>query len=163
MTSPPTRRRRDDSIRLTLASELGQPIDGAWWPQTSSVAHELPGLIEALEPVLGQIVDVGVNWSALAGTPDLDKMNWRVGSVIADKDTSHHRVITVTGNQSRVRLLVVPCRTSTALAVMLLRQAARLPIMSIHRDTDAYRLADGIVRAARAENPPTTASAASSS
>lgn len=158
MPSATNRRRKDDSIRLTLAAELGQPLDGAWWPHTSSVARELPELIEALEPAVGQVVDISVNWSALAGTPDLDKMNWRVGPVVADKSTSHHRVMTVTGSRSRVRLLIVPCRTSTALAVMVLRQAARLPIMPIHLDTDACRLADGIVRAARAENQPATGS-----
>ncbi len=161
MATATIRHRRDDSVRLTLASELGQPLDGAWWPHTSSVARELPDLIDALKSVLGEIVDISVNWSALAGTPDLDKMDWRIGAVTADKDTCQHRVMTLTGDRSRVRLLVVPCRTSTALAVMLLRQAARLPIMSIHQETDAFRLAESIVRAAWAENSPARSSATS--
>ena len=57
------RRQLSGRTRLTLVSELGGALDGAWWPYTSSVAKELPELIEALERPLGQIVDIGVNWS----------------------------------------------------------------------------------------------------
>ena len=54
------------------------------------------------------------------------------------------------GSQARANLLVVPCRTTTALAVMVLRQAAGLPILSSHLDTPAYRAANDIVSAAQA-------------
>ena len=43
------RRQLSGRTRLTLVSELGGALDGAWWPYTSSVAKELPELIEALE------------------------------------------------------------------------------------------------------------------
>ncbi|MDT5018263.1 MAG: hypothetical protein QOD39_4423, partial [Mycobacterium sp.] len=43
------------------------------------------------------------------------------------------------------------CRTTTALAVMVLRQAASLPIIFSHMSTPAYRAAEDIVRAARDE------------
>ena len=40
-------------------------------PYTASVAHELPGLIEALHGALGEIVDISINWSATEGPLEL--------------------------------------------------------------------------------------------
>lgn len=157
MTGAVNSRRLDNPIRLTLASELGDALDGAWWPHSSSVARELPHLIDVLEKPLGQVEDIDVNWSALASMPNLDSLSWRGNSVVSLRETRHQRVMTFTGRRARARLLVVPWRTSTALAVMLLRRAARLPILSTHLDTDAFRTADGIVRAACNQNQPTAA------
>ena len=50
-------RRLARPVRLALAQRLGADIDGAWWPYTASVGHELPGLIEAMRGPLGEIVD----------------------------------------------------------------------------------------------------------
>ncbi len=149
-------------IRLTLVSELGGALDGAWWPYTSSVAKELPELIEALERPLGQIVDIGVNWSPLEGVPDLDSLNYRGNAAVRSRTTRPQRVMTVTGSRACARLLVVPCRTSTALAVMLLRRAAGLAVFSVHQETDAFRAAEDIVCAARAEHPMFARSASGS-
>ena len=162
MNSALNRRRVASPIRLTLASELGGALDGAWWPYTFSVAHELPELIEALERPLGQIVDIGVNWSPLEGVPDLDSLHYRGNAAIPGREARQQRVMTLTGIRARARLLVVPCGTTTALAVMLLRRAAALPILSMHLDTEAFRTADDIVRAARAEQPMSAASATGS-
>ncbi len=146
------RRRVASRTRVTLASILGDDdLDGAWWPHTASVARELPELIDALGERLGQIIDIGVNWSAFDGVLDLDSLTRRGIDAVPGWKTRHQRVMTVTGSRARANLLVVPCRTTTALAVMVLRQAAALPIMRSHLDTPAYRAADDIVRAARAE------------
>ncbi len=145
------RRRVASPIRLSLASVLGADLDGAWWPHTASVARELPDLIDALREPLGQVIDIAVNWSSLEGVPDLDSLNRRGIDVIPGRQARHQRVMTVTGSRARANLLVVPSRTTTALAVMLLRRAATLPILPMHLDTPACRTADDIVRAARAE------------
>jgi hypothetical protein len=140
--------------RITLVAELGSgALDGGWWPYTPAIAKELPELIEALEKPLGAIVDIGVNWSPLEGVPDLDSLHHRGNAAVRSRNTRPQRVMTVTGSRACARLLVVPYQTSTALAVMLLRRAAGLPILSIHQDTDAFRTADDIVCAARTENP----------
>ena len=156
------RRQPSGQIRLTLVSELGGALDGGWWPYTSSVAKELPELIEALERPLGEIIDIGVNWSPLEGVPDLDSLNYRGNAAVRSRNTRPQRVITVTGSRACARLLVVPCQTSTALAVMLLRRAAGLAVFSVHRDTDAFRTAEDIVLAARAEHPMFARSASGS-
>jgi Family of unknown function (DUF5994) len=146
------RRRLASPTRLTLASVLGHDdLDGAWWPHTTSIARELPELINALDDRLGQIIDIGVNWSAFDGALDLDSLTRHGVDLIPGSKVRHQRVMTVTGSDARANLLVVPSRTTTALAVMVLRQAADLPILSSHLGTPAYRAADHIVRAARAE------------
>jgi hypothetical protein len=146
------RRRLASPTRVTLASVLGDDgLDGAWWPHTSSVARELPELLDALSDRLGQIVEVGVNWSAFDGVLDLDSLTRRGIDALPGWKARPQRVMTVTGSLAQANLLVVPCRTSTALAVMVMRQAAGLGILPSHQNTAAYRAAYDIVDAARAE------------
>ena len=129
-------------VRLTLAARLGSEIDGAWWPRTGLISRELPELISVLDVRLGQILDINVNWSSLQCPPDLNCLGWRA---------LHQRVMTVGGRNARANLLIVPHRTGVALAVMVLRQAAGLPIAPAHRDSRAFQTADRIVRVARGE------------
>lgn len=147
------RRRLSRPTRVTLAPALGEDsIDGAWWPHTVSVAHELPDLIFAVSERLGEIVDIAVNWSAIDGVIDLDALTRRgAAPVIPGWSARHQRVMTMTGAKARANLLVVPCGTSAGLATMVMRRAASLPILNRHMGTDAYRVADDIVRAAGAE------------
>lgn len=145
-------RRLASPVRLTMASELGHDIDGAWWPRTASIAGELPELIDALRSRLGQVVDISVNWSSLEGPPDLDALNGRGIPANAGREIRHHRLMAVIGSQARANLLVVPCRTTPALAVMVLRKAAALAILPIELETEASLTADVIVRAARSES-----------
>ncbi len=135
-------RRVASPVRLTLASRLGNEIDGAWWPRTGLISLELPELVSVLEVRLGEVVDINVNWSSLQGQPDLS-WGW-------SRDTRPH-VMTVRGRDKRAKLLIVPHRTGMALAVMVLRQAACLPIEPAHRDSRAFETAECIVRVARGE------------
>jgi hypothetical protein len=144
-------RRLASPVRLTLATALGEDVDGAWWPHTASIARELPDLIDALSARLGEIVDISVNWSSLQGAPDLDAVK-RASMADPVRMICHHRLMAITGSQASANLLVVPCRTSSTLAAMILRQAATRDIMPAEQDTDAFRCADDIVRAARAES-----------
>jgi hypothetical protein len=101
----------------------------------------LPELIATLKGRLGEIVDINVNWS-LDGPP---RMTFYGG------ECKRQPVMTLTGSVAQISLLVVPCTTSAALAVMILRQAARLRIEPFHLDSDAFKTAEGIVLAARAQ------------
>jgi hypothetical protein len=163
MTSQLHGRRLSSPVRFTLAGELGGGLDGAWWPHTASLARELPDLIDALRERLGQVIDIGVNWSPLEGVPDLDLLNRRGVAATPGRDNRQLRVMTITGTDARAHLLVVPCATSTALGLMLLRQAADLPILYAHQNTPAFHTACAIVQAARAQATPSAAPADSSS
>jgi len=159
----PRDRRGASPCRLTLADRLGGGLDGAWWPHTTSMARELPDLIDALQEPLGQIVDIALNWSPLEGVPDLDLLNRRGVAATPGRESRRFRVMTLTSENAHANLLVVPFRTSTALAIMLLRHAADLPVLHVHQLTPAFQTADVIVRAARAQNAPEAAPAESSS
>jgi hypothetical protein len=146
-----------------LASELGGGLDGAWWPHSASIARELPDLIDALKESLGRVIDIGLNWSPLEGVPDLDLLNRRGVAATPGRETRRFRVMTLTGSDAKANLLVVPCRTSTALAIMLLRQAADLPVIYAHQHTAAFETAGAIVTAARTQDAPIATAADSSS
>ncbi|HET9875053.1 MAG TPA: DUF5994 family protein [Mycobacterium sp.] len=144
-------RRLASPARVALAIELGTDLDGAWWPRTASVARELPELIDRLSSRLGQILDISVNWSSFEGAPDLDRLN-RASKADPDRVIGHQRLMMITGDQASATLLVVPCWTSNVLALMVLRQAATFPVIAGELDTQTFRTADDIVRAARAES-----------
>jgi hypothetical protein len=136
------RRAAPSPVRLTLAAGLGNEIDGAWWHRTGLISRELNGLISILEVRLGPIIDINVNWSALQNQPNLDWGLWR--------GVNPH-VMTVVGRDEQAKILIVPYRTGTALAVMVLRLAAALPIQLAHRDSRSFQTAECVIRAARGE------------
>lgn len=135
-------RRPASQVRLTLAPRLGNKIDGAWWPRTGTISRELTELVSVLDARLGQITEIDVNWSSLQRQHDL---NWDWWQGIRP------HVMTVGGSDGRATLLIVPHRTGTALAVMVLRQAAGLPVFEAHRGSRAFQVAESIVRVARGE------------
>jgi hypothetical protein len=101
---------------------------------------------------LGDVIDIRVNWSSLAASPDLDALIPRAARPMPGLEIRHQRVMLITGRHAGANLMVVPCRTTSALAVMVLRQAAALPIAPHEVDTEVFRTADTIVRAARVES-----------
>jgi hypothetical protein len=145
-------RRLARPVRLTLASELGGDLDGAWWPYTASLASELPDLVDALMRRLGAVIDMSVNWSPLAGAPDLDALIPRAAKPLPGLQIRHQRVMVITGRDAVANLMVVPCMTTSALALMVLRQAAALPIAAHEVDSEMFRIAKTIVHAARVES-----------
>jgi hypothetical protein len=144
-------RRLASPVRLALAIELGTSLDGAWWPHTASVAGELPELVDILSERLGEIIDISINWSSWEGSPDFDALQ-RPSIAGPSRAVAHHRLMVVTGMAAAASLLVVPCRTSSVLALTVLRQAAALPITPLERDTREFRTGEYIVHTARAES-----------
>ncbi|KQH78346.1 MULTISPECIES: DUF5994 family protein [Mycobacterium] len=151
MNRGPHGRRLASPVRLTLSAELGAPVDGAWWPHSASIAGELPELIEVLSPRLGQVVAINVNWTSLEASPDLDAAFGTMPALPGGLP-ARQRLMAISGSHACANILVVPCRTSGTLALMLLRQAANLPITPSEATTQTYRSGDHIVRAARAES-----------
>jgi hypothetical protein len=147
----PGGRRTASPVRLTLNPTLGGDIDGAWWPHTGSLAKELPELIHALHPALGEIVDISINWSATAGAPmmnthssgALTKLRW---------NDSRQRIMAVVGLNGSARILVIPHTTMAQLSVMVLRRAAGMPVPVAEMDSAEYQAADRVVRAACDQN-----------
>jgi hypothetical protein len=136
----PLRGRPANPVRLCVARQLGSDIDGAWWPHGDQITNELAKLVAALIPLLGNITSINVNWQPLQRPPDFNWPGW---------EHKRHHVMTVNGTQVRVNLLIIPCATHSALALMVLRRAANLPIAPADRDKPEFLTAGSILQAAR--------------
>ena len=145
------RRRTATPVRLTLTSEFGENLGGAWWQRTESVADELSGLADALEHRLGRVVDIQVSWSPWDGVPDLDLLTRRGVAAMPGLKDRPQRMMAVVGSDARVNLLVVPSRTTANLALMILRRAVGLPVDAWHQESAAYSAAEDIVRSAQVQ------------
>lgn len=132
--------RQSRPIRVTVARELGRDIDGAWWPHADRITNELPNLMAILTPLLGDITTIKVNWSALQRPPDLNWPGW---------EGKRQHVMTVSGTHGCVNLLVISYATHSALALMVMRCAAGLPIAAADRDKPAWLTAGSVLRHAR--------------
>jgi hypothetical protein len=140
MSHPIGGTRRARPIRLTVARELGRDIDGAWWPRVDRITNELPNLVATLTPLLGEITAIDVNWSPLQRPPDLNWPGW---------ERKRQHVMTLSGTQACVNLLVISYATRSALALMVMRCAANLPIEAADRDKSACLTAGSVLRSAR--------------
>lgn len=143
-------RRTSSPVRLSLAATLSGDLDGAWWPRTGTMVSELPDLIDAVQPTLGEIIDIKINWSASSNAPTLGPL----ASALTRPGSSgpRHRLMALTGRNAGTRLLVVPATTPSALAVMVLRQAADRHIPEVDRGTANYEAAERVICLARAES-----------
>jgi hypothetical protein len=135
-------RRPATPVRLCVARELGGDIDGAWWPRADRITNELPGLVAALTPLIGDIASINVNWPPLQRPPDFNWPGW---------EHKRQHVMTFNGVEAHVNLLIIPYATYSGLALMVLRRAANLPIDPADRTKPAFLTAGSIVQAARVQ------------
>ncbi|BBZ21839.1 hypothetical protein MHIB_02570 [Mycolicibacter hiberniae] len=100
----------------------------------------MPDLISVLTPLLGNITTINVNWSPLQRPPDLNWPAW---------ESKPQHVMTLGGQRAHANLLVISYATHSALAMMVMRCAANLPIESADRDKPACLTAGSVLRYAR--------------
>lgn len=151
MTAAQGSRRMSSPVRVLLSADCGGDIDGVWWPRTSVIARELPDLIQAVLPTLGEIADISINWTANSPTPVLSTMSPDIAAKIAGR-TPHNRLMFLVGRSEITKLLVIPTMTSRALALMVMRQATRREVPEIDCGTREFEAAQRIVLSARAES-----------
>ncbi|OBA64223.1 hypothetical protein A5647_03845 [Mycobacterium sp. 1100029.7] len=140
MTRPLGGRGRSNPVRLSVARELGRVIDGAWWPRADRITNELPDLVAVLAPMLGDITAINVNWQHLQRPPDFNWPGW---------EQKRQHVMTLNGETGCANLLIIPYATYSALAVMVLRCAADLPVLAADREKPVFLTAGLILRAAQ--------------
>jgi len=155
----PSSRRVASPVRVALAGVLGGDIDGAWWPRTAAMARELPDLVEALHPALGEVLGIDINWSAYSPTPVLSTMSPDMAAKIG-RNTPHHRLMVLAGRSAVISLLVVPSMTAPPLAMMVLRRAAERRIDDSEKASKEFQAADRVMRSAQAESASWTSARA---
>lgn len=60
---------RSNRLQLKPYRALSEHVDGAWWPRSTNLGDELPGLVASLSGRLGQIVMVGYRRNGWRNTP----------------------------------------------------------------------------------------------
>lgn len=143
-------RRTASPVRLSVTGVPCGPVAGAWWPRTAAMARELPELVEALHPTLGEVIGIDLNWSVHSPTPVLSTMSPDLAAKIG-RAAPRHRLMRLAGRTAVISLLVVPSMTPPALALMVLRCAGERHIPESEKTTGEFQAAERVMRAARAE------------
>ena len=103
------------------------------------MTNELPDLVAILTPLLGDITSINVNWQPLQRPPDFNWPGW---------EQKRQHVMTISGGEVRSTCSIIPYATYSALALMVLRCAANLPVGAADREKPAFVTAGSILRAA---------------
>ncbi len=117
----------DRSLRLQLASKrpAGVAVNGGWWPRSTDLAAELPGLLAAVRAELGPVGLIGYHlngWDRTGDQLDVDGESVRLQGFTSGTPLT---VLLIGTSGSRLTLLVVPPQTPEASARQALRDAAQ--------------------------------------
>lgn len=93
---------------------VGGTATGAWYPYTLRLADELPGVLVAAQQLFGEVSGIAVNWHNFRRLPGLDSPDSPMTPPL----------MTLTTKPTTITLLVIPPRTASSLAAILLRQAS---------------------------------------
>lgn len=100
---------------------------------------------------LGEIVDIGINWSPTEGPVDLESIV--TGARVIDRPGPRRpRLMMVEGRTACAKLLVVPYMTSQNLGATVMRCAAGLSASLEERDSKLWDLAHSLMGIAKAES-----------
>ncbi|WP_406159275.1 MULTISPECIES: DUF5994 family protein [Streptomyces] len=120
---------RTPTARLALKPVNSSPghveLDGAWWPRSRDLTHELSALADVLDPLWGRITHVAVNprhWPILPRKIYVNGHVVKVGSFTSEQDP--HKILLLSYTAGRWDLLVIPPETSTPSAARLMAAAS---------------------------------------
>ncbi|MGX9891501.1 DUF5994 family protein [Streptomyces sp. NPDC002276] len=142
---------RAPTARLALKPVSPSPeraeLDGAWWPRSRDLSHELPALADVLDPLWGRITRIAVNpryWPILPPRIFVNGHVVRVGWFTSELDP--HMILLLSGTSGRWDLLVVPPETTAPSAARLMAAASA--------NTAPQVAASDLVTAERADSTP---------
>ncbi|MDG4862679.1 DUF5994 family protein [Streptomyces sp. T-3] len=99
-------------------------LDGAWWPRSRDLLHELPTLTDVLDPLWGRVTRVAVNpehWPVIPRKVPVGGHVVNVGWFKAELDP--HMILLLSYTAGRWDLLVIPPDTNEAVAARLMAAA----------------------------------------
>ncbi|MDH6622029.1 hypothetical protein M2163_009137 [Streptomyces sp. SAI-135] len=100
-------------------------LDGAWWPHSRDLSHELPALADVLDPLWGRITRIAVNpryWPIIPQRIFVNGHVVKVGWFTTQLDP--HKILLLSGTSGRWDLLVIPPEVSAPSAARLMAAAS---------------------------------------
>ncbi|MFG2858819.1 DUF5994 family protein [Streptomyces mirabilis] len=112
-------------LALKAVSTFRGSLDGAWWPRSRDLAHELSALADVLDPLSGRITRIAVNatyWPAIASRVPVNGREVRVGWFTTELDP--HKIMLLSHTTGSWNLLVIPPETNAPAAARLMAAAS---------------------------------------
>ncbi|MET7976797.1 DUF5994 family protein [Streptomyces mirabilis] len=100
-------------------------LDGAWWPRSRDLTHELSALADVLDPLSGRITRIAVNatyWPALPSRVPVNGHVVKVGWFTTELDP--HKIMLLSHTTGCWNLLVIPPETNAPAAARLMAAAS---------------------------------------
>ncbi|MFC9931454.1 DUF5994 family protein [Streptomyces sp. NPDC127190] len=114
------------AARLALKTDGPRGLlDGAWWPRSRDLLHELPALMDVLDPLWGRITRIAVNpehWPAIPRKIPVAGHIVKAGWFTPELDP--HKLLLLSYGTGRWDLLVIPPETGAASAARLMAAAS---------------------------------------
>ncbi|MGY0060601.1 DUF5994 family protein [Streptomyces sp. LZ34] len=109
---------------MSPSPEHGE-LDGAWWPRSRDLTHELSALADVLDPLWGRIIRIAVNprhWPIIPREIVVNGHMVKVGWLTSEQDP--HKILLLSYTAGRWDLLVIPPETSAPSAARLMAAAS---------------------------------------
>ncbi|WP_405544519.1 DUF5994 family protein [Streptomyces phaeochromogenes] len=100
-------------------------LDGAWWPRSRDLAHELSALADVLDPLGGRITRIAVNsryWPVVPRRIPVNGHAVKVGWFTTELDP--HKILLLSHTTGRWNLLVIPPKADASTAARLMAAAS---------------------------------------
>lgn len=113
-------------LQLKPYRAVSEHIDGAWWPRSTNLVDELPGLVASLSGRLGQVVMVGYRRNGWHNTPAVAEIDGHTIELLGFTSDEEASVIVMGGNGRHITLHVIRPDTDEDAARQAL-EAVRAP------------------------------------
>jgi hypothetical protein len=98
---------QSNRLQLKPYRAVSEHIDGVWWPRSTKLADELPGLVASLSDRLGQIVMVGYRRNGWQETPTLAEIGGHTIELLGFTTDEEASVIVMGENGRHITLHVI--------------------------------------------------------
>ena len=114
---------RETRLQLKPKRPASVHFDGAWWPRSTQLIDELPGLVTSLSDRLGQVVMVGYRRNGWAKTPPLAEVAGHTIELLGFSSDEPASVIVIGEDGRHLTLHVIPPDASKQIARKALQEA----------------------------------------
>ncbi|EFG76090.1 hypothetical protein HMPREF0591_4007 [Mycobacterium parascrofulaceum ATCC BAA-614] len=97
----------DNRLQLKPYRSVSEHIDGAWWPRTTNLVDELPGLLASVSERLGPVVMVGYRRNGWQETPALVQVGGHTVELLAFTSDEPASVILIGADGHHLTLHVI--------------------------------------------------------